>query len=341
LKICLVGDYSIPDEARKVIIHNLRRELSKNNEVLIADIRNLTSVKLWRRVRDFEPQILHYIPGASPISFMITKLMKILSRKPKTVMFSMLHPFHSPFYSPYYFLSNVTKVTIPFLKTDLVIVQSDWAEQVFRQLNCNVKFLPCSGVDIKKFIPVPQKKKEELREKYGVDPNKFVVLHIGSIKKWRNVEILKEIQKSDDDVQVVVVGRLSGKSERDVITRLEKIGCRIINTFIPRIEELYALADCYIFPTIDPVGSIDIPLSVLEAMSTNLPVISTMFGGLPRIFKEGNGFMYANGINDFIQKIKILKDNDSINVKTRALVLPYSWENIAKKLVRIYEELLD
>lgn len=338
MRICLVADYSTPDEARKVIAHNLYREFSKNHEVLKADIRSISSVGFWKRVRKFEPQVIHYIPGASPLSFAITKTMKILSTKPKTVMFSMLNPFHKPFHGFYYFLSYLTKWTIPFTKTDLVITQSEDTEKVLKKLGCNVKFMVCSGVDTKRFHPVSDAKKFELREQYGVSTEKFVVLHVGSIRKWRNVEVLKEIQ-SDPNVQVVLVGRTSTKFEQDVAFKLERKGCKIINNYIPKIEEIYALSDCYVFPTTDPVGSIDIPLSVLEAMATNLPVVSTRFGGLPTIFKEGDGLFFVEDEGDIYRTIEGIK-NGKLEIKTREKVLLYSWDNIAKKLVDVYRELI-
>jgi len=338
LRICLVTDYSAPDEARKVIAHNLHRELSKNHEVLKADIRSISSVDFWKGVRRFEPHVIHYIPGASSLSFAITKVMKSLSKKPKTIMSSMLNPFHKPFHGFYYLSSYLTRWTIPFIKADLVIAQSEGAEEEFKKLGCNVKFMVCSGVDVKRFVPVSGKRKEELREKYGIKHEKFVVLHVGSIRKWRNVEILKGLQ-SHPDLQVIVVGRTSTRFERNVALELKGMGCKIINEYVPKIEEVYTLSDCYVFPTTDPVGSIDIPLSVLEAMATNLPVVSTRFGGLPTIFKEGDGLFFV-GHRENVYKIVENIKNGKLEIKTREKVLQYSWDNITKRLEGIYNELL-
>jgi len=339
LRICLVADYSEPDEARKVIAHHLYEGLSKNQEVLRADIRGILSIDFWKKVKEFEPHVIHYIPGASPLSFAITKILKFLSAKPKTIMFSMLNSFHNPFRGFYYLFSYLTKWTIPFMKTDLVIAQSEDTEKVFKKLGCKVKFVVCSGVDVNRFIPVSEKRREELRVKYGIDNEKFVVLHVGSIRKWRNVEILKGIQ-SYPDLQVVIVGRTSTKFEKNVALELEGMGCKIINRYVPTIEEIYALADCYVFPTTDQVGSIDIPLSVLEAMSCNLSVITTKFGGLTRIFKEGNGLFFVEDGEDIYKPTEDIK-NGVVDVKTREKVLPYSWDNIAHKLEGIYEELVE
>lgn len=339
MRICLVADYSEPDEARKVIAHNLSSELSKKHSVLRADIRNLFSFDFWRNLRNFKPEIIHYIPGASPFSFWIIKLMKHLSGKPRTVMFSMLNPFHSPLHSLYYLFSYLSMWTILIMKSDIVIVQSRIAEKVFNKLGCATSFVVCSGVDSNRFIPATETRKEEWRKKYGVDQKIFAILHIGSIRKWRNVEVLKRIRGYNGSTQFILVGRTSTELEKGIALELEKVGCRIMNKYQPNIEELYALADCYVFPTTDPVGSIDIPLSVLEAMAANLPVISTRFGGLPEIFEQGDGLFFFEREEELVDIIKTLRSKNS-EIKTREKVISYSWENIAKNLERVYQNLL-
>lgn len=338
MKICLIGDFSTPDEARKVMAHYMLKELSKTNEVLTISIPDIFKVRVWREFKFFSPDVIHYIPGASTFSFAITKIMKTYSKNAKTVMCSTLNAFRGFSHGFYYGISSLSKYLIPFIKTDVVLVQSKQPEIMFRNLKCNIKFFVCSGVDTQKFAPTSENKKKELREKYGVTTEKFVVLHVGSVRKWRNVGILKEIGNIPD-IQVVIIGRTSTKFESDIALELEKNGCKIINEYVPKIEEIYALSDCYVFPTIDPAGSIDIPLSVLEAMSTNLPVISTKFGGLENIFEEKNGFLFTDSKMNFVEQINKIREN-RIEIKTRDLVIPYSWENIAIRLNLYYKELL-
>lgn len=339
MKICLVGHFSAPDEARKVIAHHLFRITSQDHDVEVFDLTRWSSVEAWRRMKLFDPDIVHYIPGASPLSFLFTRALQAYAGKEaKTVMFSALNPFQSPSYGPYYAFSCASKRVVPLIKTDLVVVQSDQAERTYRALGCNVKYSVYSGVDLEKFRPVSSSDKEKLRLEYGVDPEKFVILHVGSVRKWRNVDHLIEIQK-EAGAQVVLVGRSTTKNENDVEQALRKAGVMVKDGYNPRIAEFYGLADCYVFPTTTPIGSIDVPLSVLEAMACNLPVVTTRFGGLPRMFREENGFFYSDTAH-FPQHIRALKEGD-IKIETRSLVLPYSWDNIANNLYAMYHELLD
>ena len=59
------------------------------------------------------------------------------------------------------------------------------------------------------------------------------------------------------------------------------------------------------------------------------------FGALTRVFKEGNGLIFVDKEEDFIITLENVK-SDVIDVKTREMVLPYSWGNITKKLEKIY-----
>ena len=337
MKLCLVGTVYPPDEARNVMAYNLLPILARKCEVMFFDMQRLLSMDQWQKVKTFKPDVLHSITAASPFSFLLTRILQIRAKSPKTVMFSPLIPFRGFSSGLWFGLSSLFKPVVPLLKTDLVLAQSDEAEAIYNRLGCNVMPFVYSGVDLKRFHPVSQKEKEELRARHEVESYKFVVLHVGAVRKTRNLQCLKAIQ-GDIDNQVLVVGRQSSKYEREVADVLKNAGVVVTHTYNPKIEELYGLSDCYIFPTTDAVGSIDIPLSVLEAMACGLPVVSTRFGGLPRIFSESNGFCYAD-VEEFPDMLKILKSQETA-VKTRELVFPYSWENIAQNLLNVYERLL-
>jgi len=329
MKICLLGEYSgnLDEGMRKVSFH-LAEELTKRHQVLTLDLRGVFTKTFWRTIKNFNPEIVHYIHGSSIKSFGLLKAVSLHSRDTKTVL-SMMHTT----------FSHLSEVFIPFIKPDLILTQSLATENILKRLRCETQFLPCAGVDIKKFTPLIAKKKEELREKYGVDKGKFVILHIGSIKKGRNVHFLEKLQKENN--QIIIVGAISTGVDRGLLQRLMKSGCLVWDKYFEHIEEVYAISDCYMFPTppVNKINSIELPLSVLEAMACNLPVISTKFGALLRIFEEGDGLIFVDKEEDFIEKLEKIKKDD-IDVKTRDKVLPYSWENVVGGLERIYEELI-
>ncbi|MBL7124590.1 MAG: glycosyltransferase family 4 protein [Dehalococcoidales bacterium] len=326
MKVCLVGEYSgSRDEGMKNTASYLIRELSKHLEVLPLDVKSVFRKTFWKQLRSFKPQIIHYVPGPSLISFILAKVLSLYSSNAKVVM-SAVHPS----------LSSVTRRFVSLLKPDLILTQSYDTEEMFNNLGLKTEFLP-SGVDVERFIPVSTEARNSLRDKYGLSREDFIVLHVGSIAGNRNLQVLPELQKMGN--RVIIVGSTSTKMNRQVYQMLKQGGCWVWTDYFENLEEVYALSDCYVFPTTDRIGCIELPLSILEAMSCNLPVISTRFGAVPRVFEEGDGLFFIREETDFHPIIDSIK-NGTMEIRTREKVLPYSWEKIASKLGEVYEQLL-
>jgi len=339
MRICLVGEFSGDlDEGMRGLTSNLGKELSKRHETLLLDLKGYFSTRFWRDLKEFQPQIIHYVPGPSIMSFIITKTIKARCRQAKTVMSAT----HTAFlglrgfsYGPSYILSSLLMYLIPLLKPDLMLTQSHETERFFVKMGCRTKFFP-SGVDTERFVPAINADKEKLRKKYGIDAGKFVLLHVGSVKKRRNVQILKRLQGNGN--QILIIGSPSTGVEKAIQQDLIASNCLVWAQYFTNIEEVYALSDCYVFPPVKRVSSIELPLSVLEAMSCNLPVVTTKFGALPRIFQDGSGLFYADKEEDFAIAVDKVKDSGFV-AKTRDMVLPYSWEKISLALESIYEQM--
>ncbi len=245
---------------------------------------------------------------------------------------SSLHP-----YSLKLLRKPVLKTVIPLIKPDLILAQSYEVEKILNGINCNTEFLP-NGVDTERFTPVSAKTKEKLREKYDIDKDKFVILHVGHIRDVRGIKILNRMQKENKNNQVIIVGSSYFKTDKKLCRDLINSGCLVWKRYFENIEEIYALSDCYVFPT--PVGdSIFMPLSVLEAMSCNLPVISTKFEGLSRTFEDGEGLFFVEKEEDIYERLREVRSED-LKADTRRKVLPYSWENVGRRLDFIYNNLL-
>jgi len=138
--------------------------------------------------------------------------------------------------------------------------------------------------------------------------------------------------------KLIVIGSTSTSLDKDVANRLLEQGALVWRRYLNDIQEIYNLSDCYVFPTSDRSASIEIPLSVLEAMSCNIPVVSTKFGGLPEIFDQGDGLFFADHKNEFLEAIDAVRNKD-VEVRTRDKVIPYSWERVGETLSAIYREI--
>ena len=324
----MIGEYSGDlEEAMRKTTFYLSEELSKHHQVLPLNIKKIFFRSFWRDINKFNPQIIHYVHGPSIKSLMIVKTLAFYCKDVKTVV-SATHP------ASFRLLKDI----VSLIKPDLVLTQSDESDGMFIDLGCKTQFLP-SGVDIKKFVPVSKNVKEELREKYGIDKGKFVILHVGSIKEERGIKIFKKIARTKDN-QVIIIGNRSMGVEQHLYQSIKESGCNVWIKYLGNVEEIYALSDCYVFPTppMNKINSIEMPLSVLEAMSCNLPVITTKFGALPRVFAGEDGLFFVENEEDIFTALDVIKND--IVIKTREKALPYSWENVVKRLEEIYERLI-
>jgi glycosyltransferase involved in cell wall biosynthesis len=218
---------------------------------------------------------------------------------------------------------------------DLTLVQSLATCHSLRTLGCPTAVLP-SGVDLQAFAPVSRQEKVALRARYGLPPEAYVVLHVGHLKRQRNVLLLNRV-RSALSCETVVVGSTSTPSgvDDDVTAALRAGGTHVIDRYIERIAELYQLADCYLFPVHATGGAIEAPLSVLEAMACDLPVVTTRFGFLRQSFADGPGFTFADSDDGLLAAVGRLRETREQLTpgQVRALVQPFSWGAIARTLL--------
>lgn len=335
MKICLVGDISgVLDEGAKNTTFHLAKTLSNKNKVLVVSPRSIVKPSIWLKLKTFTPDVIHYIHGPTWRSFIITNFISLLSSHPVKVM-SALRP-------------KITSVQVRWLKVclpDLLLVQSTRQKNTYECWGFRTHFFP-AGVDIRRFNPVSEQNKSVLRLKYDLPEDAYIVLHVGQITHDRELNKLIPIQASGK-YQVIVIGARTIPQDNDIIDELERAGCIVRTSFIEHIEEVYQLADVYVFPGSDHSSSekvpldapaIEIPLSVLEAMACNLPVISGHFGGLSNLFNKNNGLVFADTSDEILKQLDRVRKMPEVN--TRKQVLQFSWVKLSEELVDIYKGLL-
>lgn len=188
-----------------------------------------------------------------------------------------------------------------------------------------------TGVDTGKFTPVSKETSDALKLKHGFDTEKAVVLHVGHIKQGRNVS---QLMKIDRRHQVLLVSSTATKNEEDISLREALSACpniRIIDTYIPDIEEIYQLADVYFFPVKEVANCIDVPLSCMEAASCNKPVVTTDYAEMKE-FVGADGFFFIDNFEQ--QTINAVLDEALItDSNSRQQVIMYDWNNAVDYLI--------
>lgn len=322
MRVCLIGHFeSSVDEGVRLVGKCLTSELDKTG--LVVKTARINSPFFWDEIRRFHPDIIHFVLSPSLSGLVVAKLVSMMNYRAKSII-SAIH------------LDPIPRVFLRLFRPDLTLVQSRESEAACSAAGIATEFLP-NGVDIERFRPVSTNEKNRLRDALNVPQDKFVILHLASLTTERNLGIFVQLQE-DSSNQVIIVGREHEAVDDNAIDKLEASGCVVWIRHFPNIEQLYALADCYVFPVLESGGCIETPLSVLEAMSCNLPVVATRYGALPRLFTDENGFLFANNFQETSRCIQRIKSG-GLSIKTRATVSQYSWENTAKRLKQIYKHL--
>jgi glycosyltransferase involved in cell wall biosynthesis len=190
------------------------------------------------------------------------------------------------------------------------------------------EFLPM-GVDAERFLPVDGSVKRMLRKKYGLPEDDRVVLHVGHLQPLRNLGWVVSVHETVGSTTIVVGGTAMGV-DPEVRRLVADAGLHVMSDYLDHIEEIYQLADCYVFPVTDEGAAIGVPLSVLEAMACNLPVVTTPFGGFPQMCSEGEGLFFAGNPEEFVRAVQHALALPPEAVRTRDKVLAYSWPNIRR-----------
>jgi glycosyltransferase involved in cell wall biosynthesis len=329
MHISLFGDFSENfDEGFKNISHNLATSLEENG-ILVTRL-NIKSMNFWKTLRQTDTNILHILSQPTNASLAFSILLR--ATKPGTpLVISALRA--GNFFSRGQ-ASWQNRLLLRLAHPDLVLVQAEDVKRLFNSCQIRAEILP-NGVDLNRFSPVSANEKLKLRKKYEIDALKPVVLHVGHLQPERNIDALKNLPGRG--IQVIQVGSLYMGEHPRLMDDLEKSGIRLFKGYLPAVHELYQLADVYVFPLM-PGKSISMPLSVLEAMACNLPVLATRFEGLVEAFDEQKGFRYFDPRSDNVfEAVSALVGTPT---QTRSMVAPFSWQSVAQRLVKFYEEIL-
>lgn len=187
------------------------------------------------------------------------------------------------------------------------------------------------GIKTDKFLPVSIEQQKTLKEKYGFNPEQPLVIHVGHCSKGRGLEDFAKIHTA----QCMVVA--SGMFEdENTVRALNESGVCIHKGYLENVEEIYQMADAYLFPTRSAEFVISIPLSAMEALSCGVPVIGyKSFENLKEI-RGATGSVTL--IDDADQLDSVLPEVIKKKCDHSLLEKPESWGEVARMVLRMVQE---
>lgn len=333
MRIALIGDFSQDlDEGYKNVSHYLADALDKHHEIVRLNSKHVYSYSFWRSLLKDSPDVIHLLSQPTRRGLLFIAVFATILPK----SYRVLSALRSEAYFKKKTASFASRAAIRFARIDLLFVQDATSRNKFIRLGAKRVEILRNGVDIERFVPATSYAKPRLRKSYGLVRGKLTVLHVGHLRRERNLFSLKPL--IEEGFQVVVLGSLYMSIDKELIAALERIGLKLIKGYHRSVEELYKLSDCYVFPVL-PGNSLSMPLSILEAMACDLPVVTTRFNAIQEAFGEGKGIYFVDSMEEITPRVmQALAEREAYS--TRSLVEEYSWNAVTNRLAAYYEEIM-
>jgi glycosyltransferase involved in cell wall biosynthesis len=326
-----------------VRIDELGREISPLRDLM-------ATIRLARLIRKERPQILHtHTAKAGTVGRVAARLAG--SRKPPIIV----HTFHGHVLRGYFgpvrsllfrllerWLARGTTALVavsPQVRDDLVALGVAPVERfVVVRL----------GIELDERVGPELNGRAETRRYLGISGDRFAVGWIGrmtAVKRTDDVLIaFKGLRDSGIDAVLCMVG--DGPDRVLLERRARELGVTRDMVFLGYQEDVapfYAAFDALVLPS-ENEGT---PVSVIEALAAELPVVATRVGGVPDVVTDGeDGFLVdAGATDDLAERLGRLARDPELRArmgkKGRERVLPrYAVERLVDDVDELYRSLL-
>ncbi len=207
-----------------------------------------------------------------------------------------------------------------------------------------------NGVDVNKFHPAVDKRKVKIE--LGFNPEDISILSVGRLYARKGlftlIESMPAVVKRFPNAKFIISGKGQSNEMKKLVAHAQRLNVKeniIFTGYYPdaKLPKLYQAADVFAFSTFYEHH----PFAVLEALSSQLPVVTTNVGGIPETITDGeNGFMCQPfNAKQFSDRILYLLEHPAaaqeMAFKARKTILErFDWRLIVKKVLKVYNEVL-
>lgn len=211
------------------------------------------------------------------------------------------------------------------------------------------------GVDTSRFYPIPE---DEARDFIGVNPDDCMALFVGRIEPLKGIDtVMKAVARmgmhdAKHPFYVAIIGGDPDAEPEEMseeMVRLQHMCDELclgqMTLFLGKraqdtLPYYYSAAEVLLMPShYESFGMV-----ALEAMACGTPVIASQVGGLAYLVKDGEtGFHVPYDSPDVLaEKLGALLRDESLRKRmgeqAAAYARGYAWEEIAKRIVAVYED---
>ncbi|MES2850823.1 MAG: glycosyltransferase family 4 protein [Bacteroidota bacterium] len=298
--------------------------------------------KIKKIIQEYKPDIVHTHASKSGA---VGRLAARSCNVPLVVHTFHGHVFHS-YFNPFMSKFIVRMERFFARRTDAIIAISDSQKyeltQVYKIAPPEKVFTVPLGFNLDKYSVDQDKKKIIFRNKYGFESNEIIVGIIGRLVPIKNHEMFLEVaaivkSKTNKNIRFAIIG--DGESRPMIEEKTQKLGLTYsyfitnpkektdvtVTSWETEIDQALAGLDIVVL-TSHNEGT---PVSLIEAQSAYVPVVSTNVGGVEDIVIHGEtGFITEVGdVNLFAGfVVKLIEDE-----QLRARMGKSGYENVVKR----------
>lgn len=327
-----------------VQIDELGREISPLRDLL-------ATIRLARLIRKEQPQILHTHTAKAGTVGRVASLLAG-SRRPPIVV----HTFHGHVLRGYFgpvrsLFFRLLERWLAARTTALVAVSPQVRDDlVALGIAPRRRFVVIRlGIELDERVAPDRNGRGESRRYLGIPGDRFAVGWIGrmtAVKRTDDVLIaFKGLRDSGVDAVLCMVG--DGPDRVQLEERAHELGVAHETIFLGYQEDVapfYAAFDALVLPS----GNEGTPVSVIEALAAELPVVATRVGGVPDVVRDGeDGFLVeAGATGDLAERLSRLALDPALRARMgrqgRERVLArYAVQRLVDDIDALYRSLLD
>lgn len=180
---------------------------------------------------------------------------------------------------------------------------------------CKVKYVPGIGIDTAAFDNT-MFNKMTISKEMGIDDGDIVIVSVGELNKTKNHEIIIKALTAEKSHKIKYVLCGTGSKEHELKALVEKkgLGSRVIFMgYQNDIRRILSVADIFVQPSFRE----GLPVALMEAMSSGLPVVCSCVRGNVDLIKntQGGFLVHPDDVDGFRKAISRLAADKALRIR--------------------------
>lgn len=293
----------------------------------------------------FQTEQFDLVHTHTPVGSVLTRLAARSARRRGTKVIYTAHGFHFYSGSPlsYWLLWYPIERVMSRYADAIVTINREDYDRARRFAHCDVKYIRGVGIDVERFAQAAPLDRSALLP-HGRDW--ILLLSVGDLIKRKNHQaIISALPLLGESYQLVLCGYGPERQKLEQLAR--ELGVSDNVTFLgfrKDIPQIMKASDVFVFPSLQE----GLPVSVMEAMASGLPVVASSIRGIsPDLIEDGKtGILLADNAPAHIaQAIRRVTEDGSLRgsmvASAHEKVRTYGFDFILEDMERIYADVLE